>query len=216
MKLTTTAFAENTPIPPKFAFCRLNAEKEVEMSDNINPEFKWFDIPENTKSLVFICHDSEVPTSGEDVNQEGKVVPHDLARTDFYHWLLIDLPADSMGVKEGEFSNGITPKGKQDKTSSQNTRQGINDYTNWFAGDAEMGGDYYGYDGCCPPWNDERMHIYHFTLYALDIEKLDLPERFDGREAMNALEGHILDKERKKGTYTLNKYLVEPTESNNP
>ena len=32
-----------------------------------------------------------------------------------------------------------------------------------------MFGDYYGYDGPCPPWNDELVHRYVFTLYALDV-----------------------------------------------
>ena len=48
-------------------------------------------------------------------------------------------------------------------------RQGINDYTGWFAGDKDMAGNYFGYDGPCPPWNDEIPHRYVFTLYALDV-----------------------------------------------
>jgi phosphatidylethanolamine-binding protein (PEBP) family uncharacterized protein len=39
----------------------------------------------------------------------------------------------------------------------------------WFAGDNDMRGDYYGYDGPCPPWNDEIVHRYVFTLFALDV-----------------------------------------------
>ena len=34
----------------------------------------------------------------------------------------------------------------------------MNDYTGWFAGNADMGGDYYGYDGPYPPFNDLRTH----------------------------------------------------------
>ena len=33
-------------------------------------------------------------------------------------------------------------------------RQGINDFTGWFAGNPELAGDYFGYDGPFPPWND--------------------------------------------------------------
>ena len=57
-------------------------------------------------------------------------------------------------------------------------RQGLNDYTGWFAGDAQMGGDYYGYDGPYPPFNDLRGHRYFFRLFALDVGTLDLPARF--------------------------------------
>jgi phosphatidylethanolamine-binding protein (PEBP) family uncharacterized protein len=44
-----------------------------------------------------------------------------------------------------------------------------------------MAGEYYGYDGPCPPWNDERVHTYVFTLYALDIPRLPLEGRFTGK-----------------------------------
>ena len=56
-------------------------------------------------------------------------------------------------------------------------RQGINDYTGWFAGDKDMAGNYFGYDGPCPPWNDEIPHRYVFTLYALDVPRLDVGGR---------------------------------------
>ena len=39
----------------------------------------------------------------------------------------------------------------------------------WFASDKDMAGDYHGYDGPCPPWNDEIPHRYVFTVYALDV-----------------------------------------------
>ncbi len=52
-------------------------------------------------------------------------------------------------------------------------RHGINSYTGWFASDPQMEGDYFGYDGPCPPWNDSIVHHYIFTLYALDINELD-------------------------------------------
>ena len=57
---------------------------------------------------------------------------------------------------------------------------GVNNYTDWFAGDEQMAGDYGGYDGPCPPWNDELLHHYRFTLYALDVPSLGLPGAFGG------------------------------------
>ena len=51
-------------------------------------------------------------------------------------------------------------------------RQGVNSYTSWFASDHDMSGDYFGYDGPCPPWNDALVHRYVFTLYALDVATL--------------------------------------------
>ena len=86
-------------------------------------------------------------------------------------------------------------------------KQGINDYTGWFAGDKDMAGQYYGYDGPCPPWNDERVHHYVFTLYALDIAKLSLGAAFTGPEARKAMAGHILAQATLTGVYTLNPSL---------
>ncbi len=209
MKLISHSFEPNTYIPAKYAFCKLNDKLEVELSDNINPAFSWVDIPEGTKSLALICVDSEVPTSGENVNKEGVTVPYDLPRTNFYHWLLINIPVNSPGIKEGEFSDKVTPGGKKDINSSQGTKQGINDYTNWFAGDEKMAGDYYGYDGPCPPWNDERVHKYHFELYALSIEKLPVPDRFTGKDFDDAIKNFILEKNSIMGLYTLNKNLLK-------
>ena len=91
--------------------------------------------------------------------------------------LLLDLPANAAPIAAGEFSSGITPRGKPGPAAPRGTRQGINDYTAWFAGDANMSGDYYGYDGPCPPWNDERPHHYIFRLYALDTPRLQLEGR---------------------------------------
>ena len=67
-----------------------------------------------------------------------------------------------------------------------------------------MKGDYYGYDGPCPPWNDTIVHHYVFTLYALDIEKCPLPDGFRGAGLLGVIKGHILDSARITGVYTLN------------
>jgi Raf kinase inhibitor-like YbhB/YbcL family protein len=83
-------------------------------------------------------------------------------------------------------------------------RHGINDYTGWFATDPDMAGEYYGYDGPCPPWNDEREHAYLFTLYALDIPLLALEGRFTGPDVRRAIRGHILDEAQIFGVYSLN------------
>ena len=67
-----------------------------------------------------------------------------------------------------------------------------------------MRGDYFGYDGPCPPWNDEIVHHYIFTLYALDVERLPIEDKFTGAQARAALHGHILAQARLTGLYTLN------------
>ncbi len=75
-----------------------------------------------------------------DVNQEGRTVPASLPRIDFFHWVLVDLPANAAPIAKGEFASSVTAKGKPGPGAPRGARQGVNDYTNWFAGDAEMGG----------------------------------------------------------------------------
>jgi hypothetical protein len=71
-----------------------------------------------------------------------------------------------------------------------------------------MSGDYCGYDGPCPPWNDAIIHHYVFTLYALDIERVPVDGKFTGQQVRDAIRGHILDQASITGTYTLNPSLA--------
>lgn len=204
MKLWSDSFADGARIPAQFAFGKPDAESHVALSDNQNPHLAWSDLPAGTRSLALLCVDPDVPSVGDDVNQEGKSVPADLPRVDFYHWVLVNLDPARQSIAPGEYCNGITAGGKSGPEGPFGTRQGTNNYTQWFAGDADMGGDYFGYDGPCPPWNDTILHHYHFTLYALDIDALDLEGSFDGPAVKGALDGHVLGQASIHGTYTLN------------
>ena len=102
----------------------------------------------------------------------------------------------------------VIEHGKDRGPGPHGARQGINDYTGWFAGDVGMEGDYYGYDGPCPPWNDARVHRYTFTLYALDLPTSPVQGRFTGQDVRRAIEGHVLGTASLGGTYTLNPRLM--------
>lgn len=204
MQLTSQSFAENAPIPAEYAFCIPAATGHVTLGANRNPQLAWSGLPAGTKSLALICHDPDVPSRGDDVNKEGRVVPADLPRVDFFHWVLVDLPTTPAQIAAGEFCTGVTPRGKSGPAASRGTRQGINDYTGWFTGDADMGGTYHGYDGPCPPWNDALAHRYVFTLYALDIERCPVEASFTGADVRSAIAGHVLAQAQIVGRYTLN------------
>ncbi len=204
MKLTTTAFPDQGVIPGEFAFAVHDPATHVRLSDNRNPDFAWSDLPAGTRSLALVCHDPDVPSRGDDVNQEGRTVPASLPRVDFFHWVLIDLPPGTPGIARGAHSAGVTARGKPGPQAPDNARHGINDYTGWFAGDADMSGDYHGYDGPCPPWNDAVVHHYVFTLYALDVLRLEVPARFTGADVRAAMEWHILAQASVTGRYALN------------
>ncbi len=204
MKLTSTSFADGGVIPAEFAFCAPDPKSRVTLSKNRNPHLAWSDAPADTRSFVVLCHDPDVPSRGDDVNQAGRTVPASLPRVDFFHWVLVDLPPDAAVVDAGEFSSSVTARGKSGPQGPRGARQGINDYTGWFASDKDMSGDYYGYDGPCPPWNDEIPHRYVFTLYALDVPKLGVQGRFAGADVRKAMEGHVLAQASITGRYTLN------------
>ncbi len=204
MKLTSNSFADGQQIPGDYSFCVPDPAHHVCLGKNMNPHLAWTEAPPDTKSFVVICHDPDVPSRGDDVNQEDRTVPATLPRVDFFHWVLIDLPSETQEIKAGEFSNEVTPRGKGGPAAPHGARQGTNDYTAWFDGDGDMRGDYFGYDGPCPPWNDEIRHRYVFTVFALDIETLPLDGTFGGQLVREAMKGHILAEACLTGLYTLN------------
>lgn len=202
MQLQSSSFSDGQRIPGEFAFAVIDAP--IKLSSNRNPHLRWTGVPQGTKSFALICHDPDVPSKGDDVNQAGRSVPASLPRVDFYHWLLADIPATMHEIAAGEFSNSVTARGKSGPPGPRGTTQGINDYTGWFAGDKDMSGNYFGYDGPCPPWNDEILHHYVFTLYALDIERCPVHGNFKGPDLLTAIKGHVLAQASLTGTYSLN------------
>lgn len=215
MKLWSSAFSDNDPIPGEFAFAVPDAASHVTLSKNRNPDLHWDDVPADARSFVLICHDRDVPSQGDDVNQEGREVPASLPRVDFFHWVLVDIPTGLRTLSAGTHSDGVIARGKPGPEALGGTavagglRHGLNDYTGWFANDPDMKGDYFGYDGPCPPWNDTIVHHYVFTVYALDIDRLPVEGKFTGAQVREAMQGHILAQASLTGTYALNPKLVK-------
>ena len=204
MQLMSSSVGHQQRIPEEFAFGVPDATQHLRLGRNRNPHLFWSGVPAGTKSLVLLCIDSDVPTRADDVNQAGRVVPASLPRADFYHWVMVDIPPTVHEIAAGACSDGIVPRGKQSPAGPPGSRQGLNDYTLWFAGDADMAGRYFGYEGPCPPWNDERLHHYHFALYAMDVARCPVEGTFTGQQVRAALAGHVLAEARLTGTYSLN------------
>jgi Raf kinase inhibitor-like YbhB/YbcL family protein len=204
MKLSSSSFSNNQRIPQDFAFCAPDPKTHVTLSKNRNPQLAWSDLPAGTRSLALICHDYDVPGKPDDVNKEGRTISASLPRVDFYHWVLVDLDPASGPISAGEFSDGVTVRGKNGPDGPRGTRQGINDYTGWFASDKDMAGNYFGYDGPCPPWNDEIPHHYLFRLYALDTPKCAVTGTFKGPDVLAAIRNHTLGQATLTGIYALN------------
>ena len=198
MRLQSDSFEHGQALPSRIAMGVPEG-----FGGNRNPHLAWSDVPAGTRSYVLLCTDPDAPTVAAMVGKEGVEIPVEQPRADFTHWVMADIPADVRAIAEGDWSDGIAPRGKSELRGPHAAQHGLNDYTGWFAGDAAMGGDYRGYDGPYPPANDLRMHRYFFRLFALDTETLALPDRFGAADALRAMQGHVLGEALVYGTYAL-------------
>ena len=198
MRIHSESFRNGQAIPAQFAMGLADG-----FAPNRNPQLAWEDAPAGTKSFVLLCIDPDAPTVPETVGRTEQDIPVEQPRGDFIHWVMIDIPASVHEIAAGACSDGITAKGKHAPAGPAGSRQGLNDYTGWFAGDAQMGGDYYGYDGPYPPFNDLRVHRYFFRVFALDVAALDVPARFTATDALRAIQGHVLAEAATYATYSL-------------
>ncbi|WP_158881047.1 YbhB/YbcL family Raf kinase inhibitor-like protein [Rhodanobacter sp. L36] len=202
MQLRSDSFENDQSIPAEFAFGK--KAEPFALSDNRSPHLAWSNAPSVTRSFALTCIDNDVPSVGDDVNQPGRTVPADLPRVEFSHWLMANIPLECVELSAGACSDEVTPRGKRDPFGPPGSVQGVNSFTGWFAGDKDMSGEYLGYDGPCPPWNDARMHHYHFKVYALDVESLPLVKGFSLAELRAAMVGHVLAEAELVGRYSLN------------
>ncbi|MCI2260990.1 YbhB/YbcL family Raf kinase inhibitor-like protein [Xanthomonas indica] len=199
MRLRSDSIQPGQPIAATYAMGQADG-----FGGNRNPHLAWDAVPAGTQSFVLLCVDPDVPTVAEMVGRDDVQIPVEQPRTEFVHWVAVDLPADLREIAEGSASDGVVAKGKRQPPGLAGARQGLNSYTDWFAGDAAMGGDYHGYDGPYPPANDLRVHRYFFRLFALDVTRLDVPARFTAADALRAMQGHVLAEASLHGTYSLN------------
>jgi hypothetical protein len=201
MILLSHNFAQGARIPSEFAYARIGVSpsEPMQLAENRNPHLQWLDAPANTRSFALLCIDSDVPSEFTHINQPGHSLAASMPRQDFVHWVMVDIASSVSELAAGSCAAGTPKGGKQQPAGPATARQGINDYTG-FMGD----GQYFGYDGPCPPWNDLKLHHYHFRLYALDVESLDLNGAFTAADAMAAMRTHVLATAELTGTYSLN------------
>ena len=107
MKLTTTAFQDGAPIPSTYAFCKPDPAAKVALAENRNPQLAWTDPPEGTLSFAVICHDPDVPSKPDDVNQDGREVPETLARVDFFLRPDGSAPGQAGGTRAQSVSSAV-------------------------------------------------------------------------------------------------------------
>jgi Raf kinase inhibitor-like YbhB/YbcL family protein len=199
MHISSGSFEHRGRIPAEFALGAPDG-----FGGNRNPQLQWDDVPDGTRSFALLCIDTDAPTDPATVGRDDLQIPVEQPRTEFVHWTMVDIPAELRRIDAGSCSDGVTARGKPSPPGPAGSRQGLNDYTGWFAGNADMGGDYFGYDGPYPPSNDLRLHRYFFRLFALDVARLTVPDRFTAADVFAAMQGHVLTEASVWGNYSLN------------
>ncbi len=206
MELTSSSFDDGGKIPERLALAVPADPGPVAFSDNRNPHLHWTAVPPTTRSYVVTCIDHDCPSAPDDVNKTDREVPSNLPRVDFTHWLLANVSSSVDTIEEGSHSEGVTARGKSPDSAPIGVH-GQNDYTGWFAGDLDLEGEWNGYDGSAPPWNDSIVHHYEFTVYALDVDDLDLAPGFTRHQLEGSMNGHVLDQASIVGIYASNPRL---------
>ena len=72
IKLTSAAFEEGKPMPPKF----------TGEGDDVSPALQWTGVPAGAKSLALICDDPDAPMGT------------------WVHWVIWNLPPEATGLPE--------------------------------------------------------------------------------------------------------------------
>lgn len=204
LRVSVDSFKNGGMIPNKYAFCVPAAQGHTTGGPDISPSISWSKGPRRTKSYAIVLYDTDSPAEHREMmNKEGVTMTAAIKRHNFYHWVLVDIPPNIRSLKEGADSNARVVHGKPATPAAAGVR-GLNGYTKVTANNDAMKGQYYGYDGPCPPWNDEVAHHYHFTVYALSVKSLALPKDFDAAAALDAMKAKILAQGEELGLYTQN------------
>src|SRR6266436_2733061 len=146
--LTSVAFKEGQSLPPPYTCDGVN----------ISPPLEWSGVPKTAKTVAIVVDDPDAPSGA------------------WVHWILYNLPAETIGLVEN------LPMNENLKAGGF---QGKNDFGK------------IGYGGPCPP---SGTHRYFFRIYALNSE-LPLKAGATKAELMKATEGHIVLQGQLMGTY---------------
>jgi Raf kinase inhibitor-like YbhB/YbcL family protein len=174
-------------MPDRQAFCAPAGARKA----NVSPAVSWSAGPQGVLSYALRLQDLDVPAAFDQIEKPGVVIAKDAPRVSVDHWVLADIPANIHSLPEGADSAEFVKGGKQTGPTDHGVR-GENIYASFFAKKPDMAGPYGGYDGPCPPRNDEKPHRYVMHVYGLDVASLKLKGAFTGEAMARAMAGHVL------------------------
>jgi Raf kinase inhibitor-like YbhB/YbcL family protein len=208
LTLESTSIHDGQPIAEVYAVAVPTADGHAAMDgQDRSPHLRWSREPDGTRSFAISVVDPDVPADRNRMGVEDLSLGDDEPRVRFAHWLVADIPTGVHEIPEGADGDGFVAHGKPPGPTSFGGVSGANGYRGLFDGNADLEGTYGGWDGPFPPWNDEHIHHYETTVYALDVDSLGLAAGFTLDELEAAIEGHVLDRARIVPTYTLNPSL---------
>ncbi len=132
-------------------------EKYAE-KNKVSPPLTWTSVPKGTKSFALTIVDVDVP--------EAFKLPRVLV-----HWMVYNIPTSVTALPEGVSPGGKLPSGAKE----------LNNDTVTFKFPGFHGKGYFG------PWPPDAAHRYVFTLYALKVATLAIPETADYVEFVKAV-----------------------------
>lgn len=162
------------------------SQKQIVFGENISPALNWNNPPKNTKSFALLLLDPDVPLDRSTVNVPGKTILSTAPRRTAYHWILIDIPNTVYSIAAGMASTKPINENKSIK-NTKHTWANIVSYEDKTALSSS-------YVGPCPPSNDERIHHYIFTLYALNVPTV--PENLTEETLIHFINEHTLKQAR--------------------